>query len=420
MSHFLVEGGRKLQGSIRVNGAKNGALKLLAASLLFEDEVRITNVPRIEDVFRAEEFLQKLGCEVRQQNGEVLVLSNNLRDIFLDTEIAKRFRASIVFIGPLLSRFGSVSFPYPGGCVIGKRPIDLFLEGWRAMGALVGETKGGFSLSAKRLSGTDFTFRNISVTGTETLMMTAVLAHGTTILRNAASEPEIPALAEFLNECGAEIRGAGTHTIEIRGTGGNLLRANTKSAKTISDRIEAGSFLVLGALLGDPLRVTDFLPTHCSVPIQTLQSMGVSVTVGDSWAEIRAPKHLKGVDIKTREYPGFPTDLQSVFTLLLTQAQGQSMVHETVFEGRLNYAEDLNRMGANITICDPHRALVYGPTPLRAREIESPDIRAGLAFLAAAMIAKGESRVNNIYQIDRGYERIEERLNALGAEIRRI
>ena len=417
MAYFIVRGGKKLQGEIKVNGAKNGALKSLAASLLFEDEVNITNVPRIEDIFRAEELLQKLGCEVEQKNGEVTVRPKGVSTTSLEPEIAKCFRASIVFIGPLLARTGFASFPYPGGCVIGKRPIDLFLEGWRAMGTKIEETKSGFSLSAPCLSGTDFTFRNISVTGTETLMMTAVLAHGKTILRNAACEPEIPALAEFLNQCGAHIKGAGTHTIEIEGTGGKPLKANGAFIHTIPDRIEAGSFLVIGALLGNPLRITSCVPEHLAAPIQTLEAMGVSLEKGDSWLQVRAPKELAGVDIKTREYPGFPTDLQSLFTVLLTHARGQSMVWETVFEGRLNYVEDLNRMGARITICDPHRGLVHGPTPLRGREIESPDIRAGLAFLLAALIAKGESRINNIYQIDRGYERIEERLNALGASI---
>lgn len=419
MSHFLVEGRRKLKGEVKINGAKNGALKLLAASLLFEDQIKIANVPRIEDTFRAEELLEKLGCEVVQKNGEVSV-KPKITAPSLDPEIAKSFRASVVFIGPLLARTGSAAFPHPGGCVIGKRPIDLFLEGWAAMGAKIEETKNFYRVSAPRLTGVNFTFRNISVTGTETLMMTAVLATGKTILRNAASEPEILALAEFLNECGADIKGAGTHTIEIKGTEGKLLKAKGKTAQTIPDRIEAGSFLAIGALLGAPLRLMNCEPKHLAVPIQTLKAMNVPLEEGDSWLKVSTPETLKSVNIKTHEYPGFPTDLQSLFALLLTQAEGESMVHETLFEGRLNYAEELNRMGAKITICDPHRALIHGPTPLRGREIESPDIRAGLAFLGAALIAKGESQVQNIYQIDRGYERIEERLNALGASIKRV
>lgn len=420
MAYFIVQGGKKLKGSIKVNGAKNGALKLLAASLLFEDKVTIENIPQIEDTFRAEELLQKLGCEVFRKNKAVTVRPRNIQRAHLDQEIAKRFRASIVFIGPLLARKGEASFPHPGGCVIGKRPINLFLEGWRAMGASVKETKNSYALSVKNLKGCDFTFRNISVTGTETLMMTAALAKGKTILRNAACEPEISALAEFVNQCGARITGAGTHTIKIQGTGGELLKAKGKVIQTIPDRIEAGSFCVLGALLGNPLRITDCNPEHLAVPLQILRAMGIRIKTGNTWIKISAPQKIKSVDIKTREYPGFPTDLQALFTLLLTQAHGQGMIWETVFEGRLAYMEDLNRMGARITICDPHRALVDGQTPLRAREIESPDIRAGLTFLGAALIAKGKSRINNIYQIDRGYERIEERLNALGASIKRV
>ena len=421
MAHFLVQGGKLLKGSIKVNGAKNAALKSLAASLLFEDTVTIKNTPKIEDMFRGIELLESLGAEVEQKENSLIIKPPKISGgADLHQGIAKSFRASIVFIGPLLARRGKVSFPHPGGCVIGKRPIDLFLEGWRAMGANVKEAKQGYTLEAKQLKGADFTFRNISVTGTETLMMSAVLAEGETILRNAACEPEIPALAKFLNSCGADIEGAGTHTIRIKGTEGALLKAGGKDIETIPDRIEAGSFLVLGALLGDPLRVEDCNPDHLSVPIKTLKSMGADIKTGKNWIEVQKADSFEAIDIKTREYPGFPTDLQSLFTILLTQAKGQSMVWETVFDGRLNFVEGLVRMGARITICDPHRALIHGPTPLRAREIESPDIRAGLAFLVAAMIAKGESKIENIYQIDRGYENIETRLNKLGASIKRL
>lgn len=420
MQTFTIQGEKPLQGTIRVNGAKNAVLKSLAASILFKDKVKIENVPQIEDVFRTIELLRDLGANVEKKQRTLRVITKNLGKTSLCPEIAKRLRASIVLIGPLLGKMGSAFFPHPGGCVIGKRPIDLFLEGWKCMGATIRETKKGYSIQAKKLRGCDFTFRNISVTGTETLMMTAVLAEGETILKNAASEPEIPALADFLNKCGAKIEGAGTSTIKIQGTGGKPLEAKGKSIRTIPDRIEAGSFLVLGALLGKPLKITNCNPEHLAVPIQTLQNAGVPIRMGKDWLEVSKPATLKSLDIKTREYPGFPTDLQSLFVVLMTQAEGESTVHETVFEGRLNYAEDLNRMGARVTIWDPTRALVHGPTPLNGREIETPDIRAGLAFLIATLIAKGESRLNNIYQIDRGYERIEERLNKLGADIKRI
>ncbi|MAF79473.1 UDP-N-acetylglucosamine 1-carboxyvinyltransferase [bacterium] len=419
-AHFIVQGGKSLKGTIHVNGAKNAVLKSLAATILFEDTVRIENVPLIEDVFRAVELLEDLGIEVERKNRTIKIKTKNLHKTNLDINIARSLRASIVMIGPILAREKKAFFPHPGGCVIGKRPINLFLEGWKCMGAECRETKRGYTLKAKKLKGCEFIFRNISVTGTETLMMTAVLAEGTTTLRNAACEPEITALAEFLNRCGAHIEGAGTHTIKITGTGGKLLQTRRKAIKTIPDRIEAGSFLALGALLGRPLKVTGCDPEHLSVPLQILQEAGVPIRKGKDWIQVSKSRKLKSLDLKTREYPGLPTDLQSLFVILMTQAEGQSMVHETVFEGRLNYIEELNRMGARITMCDPHRALIHGPTRLRAREIESTDIRAGLAFLIGAMIAKGESRVNNIYQIDRGYEHIEERLIKLGAQIQRI
>lgn len=417
---FIIQGGKTLKGVIRVNGAKNAVLKSLAASILFKDKIKIENVPQIEDVFRTIELLEDLGANIKQNKRTVTVETKNLEKTNLCPEIAKRLRASIVLIGPLLARHGSAFFPHPGGCVIGKRPIDLFLEGWKCMGGNVRETKKGYAIQTKKLKSCDFTFRNISVTGTETLMMTAVLAEGETILKNAASEPEIPALANFLNQCGANIEGAGTSTIKIQGTGGKLLEAKGKSMQTIPDRIEAGSLLVLGALLGKPLKITHCEPEHLAVPIQTLKNAGVPIRIGKDWLEVSKPATLKSLDLKTREYPGFPTDLQSLFVVLMTQAEGESTVHETVFEGRLNYMEDLNRMGARVTMWDPSRALVHGPTPLNGREIETPDIRAGLAFLIATLIAKGESKLNNIYQIDRGYERIEERLNKLGASIERI
>lgn len=406
-------------GSIEVRGAKNSALKILAASVLFENPLTIKNLPKIEDVFRMKELLEGLGVRVEDMGRrEWKVDAREVADTALQREVAERFRGSIVLAGPVLARMGKVSFPHPGGCVIGKRPIDIFLNGWRAMGAILEESKKGHELRAKQLRGGEFFFRVISVTGTETLMMTAVLAQGTTILRNAACEPEIQALAEFLNASGARIKGAGTSTIEITGTGGKLLRA--KSAfEVIPDRIEAGSFLILGAALGNTIQVHHCNPAHLAALIAALREVGVKVEVGPKSVTVRRPRELRAVNIITREYPGFATDLQAPFTVLMTQAQGESMVFETVFEARLGYAEELNRMGARIVTADPHRIFVHGPTPLHGRDIESPDLRAGLAFVIAALIAKGESVVGNIHHIDRGYEKIEERLKKLGAEIER-
>ncbi len=416
---FLIRGGKELRGTIEVMGAKNSVLKAMAASLLFENPVTLENVPQIEDVTRMSELLLNLGAGIKTPGERTLEIhAQNAKNTALKNEVAKRFRASIVLAGPLLARFGRASFPHPGGCVIGKRPIDLFLDGWTTMGAKVRDGNDEYEVSAKKLQNADFTFRVVSVTGTETLMMTTVLAEGKTILRNCASEPEIPALAAFLNESGAKITGAGTPTIEIEGTGGKLLRAR-RPFRIMPDRIEAGSFLVLGAAIGKKLRVANCNPEHLSALLAALRDAGVAIKTGEDWIEISQQKTLRAVNIKTKEYPGFPTDLQAPFAVLMTQAQGESVIFETIFENRFGYADDLKRMGANIFLADSHRIVVKGPTPLRGRAIESPDLRAGLAFVLAALLAKGESIINNVYQIDRGYEKIDERLRKLGAEIER-
>lgn len=417
---FRIRGKAKLKGEIETRGAKNSILKTMAASVLFGSPIEITNVPLIEDVSRMSELLCGIGVRSGYIGERQLRLdASGLGTSSLDNEIARRFRASIVVAGPILARTGRVEFPHPGGCLIGKRPIDVFLDGWRAMGAKIKEDNGSFAIQAKYMRGADFTFRVPSVTGTETLMMTAVLAKGRTILRNVAMEPEIPALADFLNASGARIHGAGTTTITIDGTDGSLLSAQ-QQFRVIPDRIEAGSFLILGALVGNPLKVSGCNPEHLAALIISLQDAGVEVKIGKDWIEVARPKALKAVHIKTREYPGFPTDLQAPFAVLATQAFGQSVIFETIFEGRFGYIDDLKRMEADIFVADPQRILVNGPRQLRGREIESPDLRAGLAFVLAGLLASGETIVRNVYQIDRGYEKIEERLRKAGADIERI
>ncbi len=403
-----------------MRGAKNSALKVLSASFLFKSPIIVKNLPLIEDVFRLSELLQDIGVKIEKINKRTWRLdARQAQGQMLKKDIAERLRASIVMAGPLLARNKMVLFPHPGGCVIGKRPIDIFLDGWRALGAVIKRSGDYYKVRALKLKGTDFTFRMVSVTATEALMMTAVLAKGKTILRNAACEPEIPALAEFLVSSGAKIKGAGTSTLEIIGTNGRLLKA-AKPFYIIPDRIEAGSFLILGAAVGRRIKVKNCNPEHLSALIAALKDANVRIRTGPNWVAVSRPKFLKSTDVKTREYPGFATDLQAPFAVLMTQARGESLIFETVFDGRLNYIDDLNRMGAKIMMCDPHRILVHGPTALHGREIESPDLRAGLAFVIAALIAKGTSEISNVYQIDRGYEKIDERLRYLGADIRRI
>lgn len=419
MSRFIIRGGKTLAGTISVRGAKNHAIKIFPACLLFSKPVVVKNVPVIEDVLRTHELLRDLGFLVEDQGERTyrIVPPAHIATSSLRRDIAERIRASILFVGPILLRQGRVEFPFPGGCVIGRRPIDLFLDGWRSMGIEVRESGGMFRLKAARVRGADYTFRIISHTATESLLITAVLAKGTTILRNAALDPEIVALANFLNASGASITGAGTPTIRIEGTGGKLLKGGT--CTVIPDRLETGSFAILASMLGRKIRITDCNPLHVEVLLQHLRTAGVSMRQGMDWIEIKRPTRLTALGIRTREYPGFATDYQAPFVVLLTQATGQAMVFETVFEGRLSYLEELNRMGASITQCDLHRAIVNGPTRLRGRAMESPDLRAGIAFVIAALVAKGTSSIGNIYQIDRGYEQLDERLRALGANIKR-
>lgn len=413
-------GERNLHGSVRVTGAKNAALKAIAASVLFRDKVTLTNIPEINDTLRMFDLLKDMGADVvNNKRGAYDVFVPNQFATELSPGIAKRMRASVVLTGPVLARYGEVSFPHPGGCVIGARPLDLFVSGFEKMGAKVTIKEDSYIVEAKKgLTGAEFFLKNQSVTVTETFMMAGVLAKGTTVIKNAAMEPEIADLAAFLNKCGANISGAGTPTITIRG--GKLLIGKGHPYKTMPDRIEAGSFLVLGALAARELHITNCNPEHLESPIELLRSAGVGIETKKNEIIVRAPSKIKAFDIKTHEYPGFPTDLQAPMTVLLTQAEGESTVFETIFEGRLNYTEALSAMGANITMMDPHRALVRGKTELKGRKLTSPDLRAGLAFVIAAIVAKGESVIHNVdTTIDRGYEDVENRLRAIGVQIER-
>lgn len=417
MDKFIIQGGRKLQGEIAVKGAKNLALKVLAASLLTDEEWVVSNVPQIEDVFRQVELLKHIGAAVvADGQGTYRIRAADIRASHLNCGIAQKLKGSILMVGPLLAREGEVRFPVPGGCVIGQRPRDIFIDGFKAFGAEVKESPKGYCLTAKKLKGTKFVFPKISVTATEAMILTAILAEGKTFLKNTACEPEIAALADFLNKRGAKIKGAGTLFMEIEG----VKHLKGGRCQVMPDRIEAGSFVLLGAVADSPIKITGLNPDHLDVLWFLLEKAGVNFNLGRDFAEIKPGSKLKAIDLKTHEYPGFPTDLQAPFTVLMTQAKGPSLIHETIFEGRLFYIDILNQMGAKIIMCDPHRVIVEGPAKLYGRNIISPDIRAGIALVIAALVAKGESVIENIYQIDRGYEKIEERLIALGADIKRV
>jgi len=415
MEKYFIEGGHKLAGEIAVSGAKNEALKILAASVLSEEPCTITNFPDIEDVSRMLELLTDLGANIERGDNSVTIDPKNIKAGKPSDELVKKLRSSVMLAGPLLARFGEVTMSHPGGCVIGQRPIDLFLAGFKALGAEIKETNHHYTLRAKKLTGAKIVMPWMAVTATESLMMTATLAEGTTTIINAAMEPEIPALADYLNSCGAKISGAGTSTIVINGV--KKLAGGT--CELIPDRIEAGTFVMMGLITNSEIKVTNCNPNHLEVVLTILEKAGAKLEIGDTWIKTK-PSKLKAVELRTHEYPGFPTDLQAPFTVLMTQAEGLSLIHEMIYEGRLFYVDKLTSLGAKAIMCDPHRVIINGPTKLNGHKLESPDLRAGMALVLAGLAAEGQTIIDNIYQIERGYENPIPKLQALGAKIKKI
>jgi UDP-N-acetylglucosamine 1-carboxyvinyltransferase len=377
----------------------------------------VSNVPEIEDIHRLKEILEWLGVTCTATAGEYRLDSSKLNyHGQLPEDLMPKLRASNLLVGPLLARYGQVIFPHPGGCIIGKRPIDFFLHGLTALGATVNIKTDYYEITASGgLHGATFVFPRQSHTGTEMMIMAASIALGTTTLINSAMDPEVVALAEYLNACGANISGAGTPTVTIIGV--PKLRAGTFSVAP--DRLETSSFLAMAAATRSDLTITDCRPGEIQVPLDLLARIGVPLEIGQTSIRVKSWERLEANGFATQPYPGFPTDAQAPFIVLLTQATGTALIHETVFDGRLLYIDLLNRMGANITLFDPHRAQVVGPTPLRGKLVESPDIRAGLAMVIAGLVANGTTSIGNAYQIDRGYQSLEQRLRQVGAQIER-
>jgi UDP-N-acetylglucosamine 1-carboxyvinyltransferase len=416
MSYFEIIGGKKLNGEIEVKGAKNAALKAVAAALLSREKWTIANFPFIEDTKRILEMIEDLGVKVERFDDKVEIQADKIKTSKFDDEIAKKLRASIILAGSVLARTGEVRMHHPGGCVIGKRPIDMFLDGFQKFGAVVKWENAHFQMSAKRIKSAKIFFPKITVTGTETMMITAVLAEGETILENAAMEPEIPALAEFLNKCGAKISGAGTPTMRIRG----VKKIGGGKIDLVPDRIETGTFAILGALAGGKVKIKKCNPNHVRSLLVNFEKSGIKFKEKGDELVIYGTKKIRPMNLTTHEFPGFATDLQPPFTLLMTQAKGSSLIHDSIFENRFMFTDALNLMGANIVMNDPHRVTVNGPSKLSGKKIASPDLRAGITLVLAGLIAEGKTKIENIYQIDRGYEKIEERLQKLGANIKRV
>jgi len=419
MSKFIINGPAKLHGEIEVKGAKNAALKIIPASILSTEKITITNLPQIEDVKQSLALLEDLGAKINYPRpGTVIIDPSSINKTELNPVFANKFRASVMFVAPLLARFGEVKFPHPGGCVIGagKRDIDIFLNGFAALGAEIDVKEDHYHIKAKDgLKGGEFFFyKSIAVTATESLIMAGILAHGQTVLKNCAMEPEIAALADYLNSCGAKISGTGTPTIIIEG----VEKISAGNFAVMPDRIETGSFAILAAATRSEILIKNCVPEHIRVLLEIFKHrLGIPFEEGADWIKIKPANNIKSFSIKTHEYPGFPTDLQSPYTILMTQAEGASLIHETIYDRRLLYADLLSQMGADIIMCDPHRVVVNGPTKLHGRKLTSPDLRAGIALIIAALTAEGRTEIDNIYQIERGYENIAARLAALGADI---
>jgi UDP-N-acetylglucosamine 1-carboxyvinyltransferase len=414
-------GENSLSGVVNVSGAKNDALKIIAAAALFEDRLTINNVPWVRDVLLMSDLMKQLGFDVREDLAKKSIqieLSKNINTDF-PKDISRKMRASVVLTGPLLSRFKRVKFPIPGGCVIGERPIDVFIDGYKRMGADIIFQKDYYEITAKNgLKGTEIFFDFQTVGGTETLMMAGVMAQGKTILKNCAMEPEIPHLANFLNKCGAKIKGAGTPIIEIEGVAS--LRSDNLEYEIMPDRIEAGSFLILGAQLGKDVFISGAPVDAMEAIINILQKTGAEIKINKNGIYVKRGSKIQPINIRTHEYPGFPTDLQPQMTVYLTQASGESKVFEAIFENRFRYTEELVKLGANITIMNPREILIKGSTLLSSKDevLKAHDIRAGFAIIIGALLAEGKSIIDDSEQIERGYEDIVLKLQNLGAQIK--
>ena len=419
MDKFVIRGGNPLLGTVRVSGAKNAALPSMAAALLTDEPVILENIPQVRDSETERKLLAAMGAEVELGYGRAqhrtTICCRNLSSPEASYDLVKTMRASTLVLGPLVARMGTARVSLPGGCAIGARPIDLHLNGLEKLGAKISQEHGYIEARADRLQGARIVFEKITVTGTEDLLMAATLAEGETILENCAREPEVVDLAALLNKMGAQIDGAGSHTIRIHG----VQKLHGARHRIIPDRIEAGTFLVAGALTGGDLMVSGCEPLHLNALLQKLEECGVTVRCNGDSIRVIGDGPLKGADVVTEEYPGFPTDMQAQYMALATQAEGTSIVTENIFENRFMHAQELVRMGANVKI-EGSRAVVRGRTPLSGAAVQASDLRASASLVLAALVADGETIIDRVYHIDRGYEHIEEKLRGVGAQIRRI
>lgn len=415
---FLIKGGTPLSGKVEISGYKNSAGACLAATLLTDEEVILDNLPLVEDVFKTLKVLESMGVEITRLNERRVKIKAgpNVNPEKMNFSLVGETRVSVLLIGSLLNRFKKFKITHPGGDKIGVRPIFTHLDALRRLGAEIRNEGDFYYFNAGNLEGKEIILKEFSVTATENLMMASVKTPGRTIIKGAAAEPQVQDLGEMLKSMGAKIEGLGTHTILIDG----VEKLHGTTHKIVSDPLETGTFIVAGIVTPGEVEIRNATPEHLDIFLDKLEEIGVNLKRGNDFIKVSYSPNLKSARVQALPYPGFPTDLLPVILPLLTQAKGKSLIHDPLYENRFNYVQELKKMGADIEIVDPHRVFVYGKTPLQGLRIESWDIRAGASLIIAALLAGGETIIENIYQIDRGYEKIEEKLKGLGARIERI
>jgi len=416
LEKFVIEGGKKLKGSVKISGAKNSALPLLAASILSEKGLTLYNVPDVADVRTMLKALELLGVkfDFDRENGTLEIDSSNVKPVEIPYDIIRRMRASVLLMGPLLARFKKAYVYTPGGCAIGARPIDLHIEAFKKLGATYTVKEGYSVLKTRKLKGNYICFDKITVTGTENVVMASVFAQGETIIENAAIEPEVEDLCRCLVKMGAKIEGVGTKTLRIFG-----VKSLGKAEHTvIPDRIEAGTFVIAAAITNGKVKIENANPYHLDAFLSKVEDAGVEIETGDDFIKVKGVKNLKSVDVETSPYPGFPTDLQAQFMVLMLKAEGVSRIKENIFENRFQHVQELKRLGADIML-DGNIAIVKGGKALTGADVMATDLRASASLVLAGLFAKGETRVHRIYHLDRGYQNFEKKLEDLGARIKR-
>jgi UDP-N-acetylglucosamine 1-carboxyvinyltransferase len=417
MDRLIITGGKPLQGEIRISGAKNAALPIIVSTLLADEPVTVSNIPHLNDITTTMELLGRMGVSITMgEKMNVEVDATTIKNFSAPYELVKTMRASILVLGPLLARFGHAEVSLPGGCAIGSRPVNLHIHGLQLMGADIVVERGYIKAKAKRLKGAKIVMDMITVTGTENLMMAATLADGKTVIENAAREPEVVDLANCLIAMGAKIKGAGTDKIEIEG----VERLHGATYNVLPDRIETGTYLVAAAITGGKVKLKDTAPAHCDAILAKLEEAGADITSGDNWISLDMHgEKPRAVDIRTAPYPAFPTDMQAQFCALNAVAEGTGTITETVFENRFMHIQELQRMGADLSL-QGNTVVCNGVERLTSAPVMATDLRASASLVLAGLVAEGDTMVDRIYHIDRGYECIEEKLQQLGAQIRRV